>query len=84
MHAVNKKLYLQLDLKWNDDTVQSNKQQGWSWGCRKYLGSGKGKRKTKKVLSDSGALIKRYHRDLSGFSLYTEIAHKGAMEEKVS
>lgn len=45
---------------------------------------GKEKRKSKKPLSDSGAFIKRYHRDLSGFSLYTEIAHKGAMEEKVS
>lgn len=30
MHAVNKKLYLQLDVKQNHASVQSNKQQGWS------------------------------------------------------
>lgn len=44
----------------------------------------KEKRKTRKPLNECAAFIKRYHRDLSGFSLYTEISHKGAMEEKMS
>lgn len=83
--SCKQKLYLQLDLKQNHDTVWSNKEQGWSWRCRKYLGSGKGKkRKTKKPLSDSEAFIKGHHRDLSGFSVYTETAHERAMEEKAS